>query len=391
MKNIIKWFGAIAPITAIVFSMAACASLTVVGIDDGATTGPSQVRQYGSINANDVTVYAYYKDDSRKEVTFKTIADFDSARPGPQTVTVKLSGGFTASFQTEVIELSAITVTSPPKTLKLGVPDRAWPGLEVQGDWGEMGSQKINISECTFTGFDTNRAGRQTVTVAWHGKQSSFNTDVVAMESMRITSLPSKVTYNQGEPLALAGMKVIGTWPGIGEDEVSITTANITGYNAQNKGRQILTVTMYGKTATFNVEVLENPAAALNGTWVSVETYSWGTDTNILRFNNGDVEMMQNGATFFQGTYTAGNGKLIITRTRVRFASPGSTPRLHTKAEMTIAARDAGFTQEQINLLHGSFEPDPWDYSLSGNTLSITNPRVAAQIPDYKPEIYTKR
>jgi hypothetical protein len=56
----------------------------------------------------------------------------------------------------------------------------------------------------------------------------------------------------------------------MGSEKINITQADITGYNAQNKGKQTLTITKNGRTATFNVEVTEVPPAAradFIGTW----------------------------------------------------------------------------------------------------------------------------
>ncbi|MDR0473413.1 MAG: bacterial Ig-like domain-containing protein [Treponema sp.] len=253
--------------------LAGCASLTVVGVDS--VTGPKQVRQYGTISSADVTVNAVYKDGSTKQAGLtRDSVSFDSSKTGTQTVTVKVSGSVSATFEVEVMPLTGITVTAQPNpsTLKLGVAvDSKWPGLEIQGAWDKMGSEKINVAECKFSGFDVNKAGGQTVTVEWKGKQATFNVNVVAMESMRIASNPTRVSYIQGESLVLTGMKVMGTWPGIGESDLNITASNITGYNANTVGRQTVTVTVDGKTATFTVEVTAPIPATLAdfiGTWV---------------------------------------------------------------------------------------------------------------------------
>jgi hypothetical protein len=185
-----------------------------------------------------------------------------------------------------------------------------------------MGNANINTSECQITGYDPNRAGRQTVTVSYQGKTATFNVNVVDLQSIRIASAPTKVTYSQGEALDLSGMRVIGTWPGLPEEAVSITSSNVTGYNAQTIGRQTVTVTYRGKTATFNVEVL-SLNGILNGTW---KTYvPAGVESTYISewtFNNGTFvfkyEYVTTGQLWeIRGTYTiAGvNGKVTFTRT----------------------------------------------------------------------------
>ena len=387
MKNFIKLFGITAIATVIVFTAASCASMTVVGIDSESVTGPRQVRQYGTINPNDVTVYAFFKDDSRKPVSNKSIVGFDSSRVGPQTVTVRITGNFTATFQTEVMALNGITVASQPNpsTLKLGAAPGSWPGLQIQGAWNGMGNANINTSECQITGYDPNRAGRQTVTVSYQGKTATFNVNVVDLQSIRIASAPTKVTYGYGENLDLSGMRVTGTWPGLPEEAVNITPSNITGFNNQTVGRQTLTVTYGGKTATFSVEVV----LTLNGTWFRKEADSGAEQT--YTFNNGNwtyslknptIQNPLNDATpyTYGGTYTTSGGKITMTVTHLHSAIGlanvyGIPLRLYTRDEMEAAIRasEEGQTrsEEQIRSSLLAYFTNTQDYSLSGNTLTL--------------------
>jgi hypothetical protein len=133
--------------------------------------------------------------------------------------------------------------------------DRSWPGLEIQGVWDQMGSQRISVSSCDVTGYNKDQAGRQTIRVSYMGISATFNVDVRAMTSMRIAQPPTKVDYLQGESLNLAGLRVMGTWEGFPEEQLNITASDITGFNADNTGIQRLTVTKNGRTATFNIDV----------------------------------------------------------------------------------------------------------------------------------------
>lgn len=344
-----------------------CASMIVVSVETDSVTGPKQVRQYGDINPKDITVYAEYKDGSRKPLSIsKNDISFDNSKPGTQTVNVKTVKD-TVSFQTEVMPLTGITVTSSPKAWKLGVSARVpkssgmtggapaapgndqnnWPGLEIQAAWDQMGGDKLSASaiadDCQFTGFDPNKAGAQTVTVAWKGKQTTFNVQVVGMESIKIAAPPTKTTYYSGEPFAMAGLKVTGVWPGIGEETVNVAQSDITGYNPANKGRQTLTVNKDGKTATFTVEVLDL-LAILNGTWVnSLEVKDFGTDpatvvgkrTTSYMFNNGSFTCT------YTMAYTAGE-------------SAGKTDQSRVSGTYTIAPKNPGSNAANSGLASGT-------------------------------------
>ncbi|MDR0473028.1 MAG: bacterial Ig-like domain-containing protein [Treponema sp.] len=257
--------------------LAGCASMTLVSIDkESGIEGPKQVRQYRDMDTREIKVYGNFKDGKRRQVSVnKNDIVFDNTKPGPQTVTVKLIND-TISFETEVMPLTGMTI-APVKPWKRGVSYakqlspleeavykvpfmNEWPGLEIQAEWDQMGSEKLSENaigiECKFIDFDPNVAGSQTVVVAWKGKSASFNVEVVDVESIRITSNPAKTAYNKGEALDITGMIVIAAWPGLGEEEVKVGLPAIKGYNADTIGKQTLTVTYRTKTATFEVEVL---------------------------------------------------------------------------------------------------------------------------------------
>jgi hypothetical protein len=374
MKNFIKQFVITAFVAVILFATAGCASLTLVSLDT--VEGPKQVRQGQDISPRDITLYGIYKDDSRKQVTLNSgNIIFNKNTPGPQTVRVRVSGQ-EAAFQTEVMALNGITITAQPNpsTLKLGTAVTSWPGLQIQGAWNGMGNANINTPECQITGYDPNKAGRQTVTVSYQGKTATFNVNVVDLQSIRITSAPTKVTYDYGENLDLSGMRVTGTWPGLPEEAVSITSSNITGFNNQTVGRQTLTVTYGGKTATFNVEVVQT----LNGTWV-IRNADTGVEIRYT-FNNGNYErFMLNDPQ--QGTYTTSGGKITMMPTHCNIPGNftdyyGIPSRLYTRTELEAALRASEkgqtMTEEAIgNLVDilSLFKPTTYDYSFSGNTL----------------------
>ena len=302
----------LALIAAITLAMllAGCASWTVVGIDEESVKGPSQVRQFGTIDPKDITVYALYQDESRKQYSLsRNEITFDSSKVGRQTVNVRVQGAFTASFETEVMELTGITVSAQPPAIKVGVGiNDSWPGLEIQGVWDQMSSDKINNAECQITGLNVFREGSQTITVAWNGKQTTFDVNVVDMASLRITTNPTKTTYYQGEPLVLTGIRAVGVWQGLPEETISISLSDVTGYNPQTVGRQTLTASKNGRTATFTVEVLDI-RSILNGTWAA-DVDGWLEVGQEFTFNNGSyIFKYSNGGTPAQvnGTYTVTN------------------------------------------------------------------------------------
>jgi len=243
-------------------ALAGCASMRLDYLETDTVDGPKQVRQGQEIDPRLITVWGIYKDGSRKVVDVgRGDITFNMHTPGPQTVKVRV-GTLTrqeVSFETEVMALRSLTVSSPPRItlFKVGQePDRAWPGLEIRGEWDQMGSDRIDLAYCEITGFMRDQAGRQTIRVTYEGLTTTFDIDVRSMTSIQIAQPPAKLDYYQGQPLELAGLKVMGVWEGFPAEELSVTMSDITGFNANNAGIQHITVTKNGRSANFDVEVM---------------------------------------------------------------------------------------------------------------------------------------
>jgi hypothetical protein len=221
--------------------------------------GPRQVRQGRDIDPRSITVWGIYKDGSRKVVSVSASnITFNRHTPGPQTVKVRVSGQ-EVSFQTEVMALRSLTIASPPRTVlfKQGQePDPSWPGLEVRGEWDQMGSDRIALTSCEITGYMKDQSGRQTIRVSFEGMTATFDVDVRSMTSIQIAQPPTKVDYAQGAALDLTGLRVMGVWEGFPAEVLEVTMNDISGFNANNVGIQHITVTANGRSASFDVEVM---------------------------------------------------------------------------------------------------------------------------------------
>ncbi|MDR1220480.1 MAG: bacterial Ig-like domain-containing protein [Treponema sp.] len=77
----------------------------------------------------------------------------------------------------------------------------------------------------------------------------------VVLQSIAITSLPTKTVYEPGEALDISGLVATGTYSDGTTRTETVSLSNIRGYDANTVGTQTLTVTINGKTATFTVTV----------------------------------------------------------------------------------------------------------------------------------------
>lgn len=242
--------------------LAGCASMRWDHLEQDTVRGPAQVRQGMDITPNEITVWGV-RGNGRRRIVNLTSGDisFNKHTPGVQTVRIR-PGWLRAhevTFETEVMALRSLTVASPPRVtlFKMGVtPNPAWPGLEIRGEWDQMGSHRIPLASCEITGFLPDQPGRQTIRVSFEGIQTTFDIEVRAMASLEIIQTPIKMSYLQGETLDITGLRVMGIWEGFPNQELVITKNEISGFNPYHIGFQPITITKNGRTASFDIELL---------------------------------------------------------------------------------------------------------------------------------------
>ena len=181
MKNTFKKLPIIAIIAIITLGTAACASMSIASVDWDSLTGPARVRQYFNVNNQDVTVYALYKDGSRKEATFFSTSH-NKEGTGIQTVTVNVIGQGTGTFQTEVMELTGIRIENKPSKTTYTAGEKAdLAGIKVMGSWRDMPDAEVPSYEISVASFNSSTAGNdRPVTISYKGKTAVFHVNVVA-------------------------------------------------------------------------------------------------------------------------------------------------------------------------------------------------------------------
>jgi hypothetical protein len=209
---------------------------------------------------------------------------------GVQTITVDYYGKKAeTSFDVKVAALTGIVVTTPPnKTVYLVGEYLTTMGLTVTGTYEGAGKRAETITTRNLSGFDTNKAGNQTITVDCYGKKASFSVRVAGLTSVVVINPPDNTVYFTGEDLDIAGLVVKGIWEDVAEKILTITRENLSSYDKNRAGAQDVFVTYQGKTAKFPV------------TFVGMQSLSVTQPPSKLNYENGET-LDLNGLTV-QGT-----------------------------------------------------------------------------------------
>ena len=135
--------------------------------------------------------------------------------------------------------------------------------ITIWGNYKDNSRKLVTVRASNIT-FDKNTPGTQTVRVRIGSHEASFQTEVKALLSLTIASPPTKVDYLQGESLDIAGLRVMGEWEGFPQEEVRVIASNVSGFTVNTTGVRRLTVTILGKSATFDVDVWALTGIALD-------------------------------------------------------------------------------------------------------------------------------
>ncbi|MEE3450018.1 MAG: bacterial Ig-like domain-containing protein, partial [Acutalibacteraceae bacterium] len=276
------------------------AALAVTSI--AVTTQPTKKSYYigEALDTTGIKITATYNNGSTKDVTSSvTYSGFDSSTAGEKTVTVTYQG-ITTVFKVNVIALAvtSIAVTNQPTKTSYYVGDKLdTAGIRITATYNN-GSTKDVTSSVTYSGFDSSTAGDKNVTVTYEGKTAVFTVTVkaITIKRIEITAVPSKTSYYVGETFDASGIKVIAHYNNDSQKDVS-SSVTYSGFNSSTSGTKTITVTYEGKTAQFDVYILDNKVEKITITKAPDKTvYYTGEEINlsgltvIAQYSNGSTE-----------------------------------------------------------------------------------------------------
>lgn len=212
------------------------------------------------------------------------VSGFDNANLGSLTLTVRY-GGCETTFQVTIRELviKSVELIAPEKRryLEGAALDLTGGYLKVLYDTDNAYTETVPLEIGMISGFDTNKPGTQDVTVSWRGYQLTFSVEVIAKTLLRleILSLPDKLSYfGKRDALDVSGGQVKLYYDNGTEAVLDMTEDMVSSFDNTVAGLQTLTVTVAGKTATFQVEITAATVVFLDydGTELSRGQYLYG-------------------------------------------------------------------------------------------------------------------
>ena len=189
-------------------------------------------------------------------ITQDMITGYNSKEIGNQTLTVTYQG-LTQEFIVNVKDYIAKLEIEKPKKIDYEYGenlDLTGGKLSIITASGKV-DEKIDITLAMVSGYDKIKEGIQTITVKYKGLQGEFQVSVKdKIKAIALNNEPNKINYKNGEAIDITGA-TINIVKSSGIKTIPVTYDMISGYNPQNSGLQVVTVTYEGFKTKFLVSV----------------------------------------------------------------------------------------------------------------------------------------
>ena len=163
----------------------------------------------------------------------------------------------------EEIQITGINIkTNPSKTSYIKGENLELTGGIITATYEDGTTSNVNMtaSNVGVSGYNANKTGKQTITISYSNHTATFDVTVHnEITGISIKTNPNKTSYIKGENLELTGGIITATYEDGTTSNVNMTASNVgvSGYNANQTGKQTIKVTYSNHTATFEVNVFD--------------------------------------------------------------------------------------------------------------------------------------
>lgn len=214
---------------------------------------------FSSLDLDGGLLNIVYEDSSFDQIPLSGDMEYavDNSQIGPAAVSVKYKG-FSTAFTITVREprLKKVTIIAPPQKTAYAEGEMIdLTGLRLMGHY-DNGETK-EITDIPILEHKA-KMGEAVIPLSIGGLLIPILVRIspAKAQSLELIGLPRKNSFACGEPLDLAGCSILVKYSDNREEVISITKAQVSGYNPDKPGKQILTISYGEKTCELSVEVL---------------------------------------------------------------------------------------------------------------------------------------
>lgn len=172
-------------------------------------------------------------------------------------------------------------------------------GMVVSATYEDGTTKALAADDYVITGYDSSAPGKKTLTISYGGFTATLTVTIAqkVLMGIRIQSLPDRVVFGLGEDLDLTGGLIAAEYDNGMSINYTMTNEMVSGYDNKKLGKQTLTVTYYGKKATFEITMQKDipPTSAKTTTTLPIGTLPTGNGGAV---DSGSDDMDDNGIGF---------------------------------------------------------------------------------------------
>lgn len=211
--------------------------------------------QYGQYTCD--TAYVY---DGNKKENIYSVKATDNGGIQPVSILVENAGICQHVSEEMYIDkvYTGIEITNPPdKIIYTQGENFDASGMTVSAL--DDSGVKTSITNYSVTDFDSG-TGDRVLPVIYQGLKTTLNVTINAKDILKITKLPTKVTYATDEEFSSSGMECT-LYKADGTKEVVTSECTLSSPSMSVTGRQVITATYREHSAVFFIDVGSNIAA----------------------------------------------------------------------------------------------------------------------------------
>ena len=245
---------------------------------ESAPTKTTYIQNWETLEISGGKIKLIYSDDSEESIDMNQegveVSGFNNSQLGTNTITVTYMEKET-TFDVEIVNKSLLSINidiEPTKTTYIQNSEELdLTGGKLKLTYNDYSNETIDMTAngVEIEGFDNSQLGTNTITVKYGEKEATFEVTIVEKElvSISIEKTPSKTKYIQNyETLSLARGKIKLAYNDESEEIIDMTAegVKVTGFDNSKLGTNTITVKYEGKTATFNVTIVEKSLTSMN-------------------------------------------------------------------------------------------------------------------------------
>ena len=213
------------------------------------------------------------------------IGTFNPNKIGAQTIDVTYEG-ITKNFAVMVednIQSIAIKNTPTKVTYKYGEALDVTGG-KIEATRSSLNKEEISLTLSMVTGYIPNKLGKQTLTVTYNGKTTTYDVTVEDYITDITITKPTKLVYKVNETIDLAGGKVnVIMASGTALSPIAMTSADVTvtGFDTSSEGAKTIKVSYKGLTKTFGITVVDPLSGVILKTLPNKTDYLYGESLDL--------------------------------------------------------------------------------------------------------------